>query len=202
MLRLYYWGTGMGTFVQIPWTLYFTAEEGSLTLDLFNRLGTGGLTGPGRRRTVGGQGIHSGPNNNGYAGYGSPNVPTANINNYAMGSGVGGGPGGGLGSSNAFGVAKEDPVRSTHSLNRPGADAQSMASMGNRSAAGNIAGGGPQTAATGMTEASAPLMTGSSGDPQSEAYAYRAKALYNCGSCSSWDKLGTDCIWIRLCITG
>jgi len=58
--------------------------------------------------------------------------------------------------------------------------------MGNRSATGGMAGtagGGPATAATGMTgitEASAPLMTGSSsGDPQSEPYTYRAKALYN-----------------------
>jgi len=106
--------------------------------------------------------------------------------NYGAGSGIGGGPGGGLGGgglggAGAFGPpsmgGKEDPVRSTHSLNKP-AETQSLASTGNR-----VAGGGPQTGATGYTEpsASAPLMTGSSGEPpQSEPYAYRAKALYNC----------------------
>lgn len=132
----------------------------------------------------------SGINNNGYAEYGSPAARTTNMN-YGAGSGIGGGPGGGLGGTPAFnagslGGAKEDPVKSVHSLNRP-LDAQSMTSMGNRSATGGggiagIAGGGPQTGATGITEASAPLMTGSSGEPQTETYAYRAKALYNCTS--------------------
>ena len=36
--------------VDILWTLYFTSEEDSLMLYVFNSLGTGGLTGPGRRR--------------------------------------------------------------------------------------------------------------------------------------------------------
>lgn len=168
-------------FVFILWTLYFTAEEGSLTLDVLNSLGTGGLTGPGRRRTViGGQGIaRSGSNiNNGYAGYGSPNVPTTNLNfgmTGGVGSGIGGGPAGSLGG------IKEDPVHSQHSLSNKPVDAQSMTSMGAKS--NPTYGGGvtmPQTAATGITEASAPLMTGSSGEPPSEqTYSYRAKALYN-----------------------
>jgi hypothetical protein len=170
---------------QILWTLYFTAEEGSITLDVFNSFGTGGLTGPGRRRTViGGQGVaRSGSNiNNGYAGYGSPNVPTSNLNfgmtgGGPVGSGIGGGPAGSLGG------IKEDPVRSQHSLSNKPVDAQSMTSMGAKS--NPTYGGGvtmPQTAATGVTEASAPLMTGSSGgEPTSEqTYSYRAKALYNC----------------------
>jgi hypothetical protein len=162
---------------------------------MFNALGTGGLTGPGRRRTVGGQGVaRSGSginNNNGYADYNnSPAARTTNMN-YGAGSGIGGGPGGGLGGGmggvGAFGAGsiggKEDPVKSSPSLNKP-VDTQSMTSMGNRSAGGGamagMTGGGPQTGATGYTEASAPLMTGSSGEPQSEPYAYRAKALYNC----------------------
>lgn len=210
-------------FVFIPWTLFFTAEEGSLTLDMFNRLGTGGLTGPGRRRTiVGGQGVSSSRSQTnmnangggigmggiggggiggggigggggsmmgggggpvgGYADYGgSPNAPTTHMG-YG-GSGIGGGPGGGLGGPMSGGVPSikgEDMARSQHSLsNKPG-DAQSMTSMGNRSNAG----GPPMTAQTGMTgitEASAPLMTGSSGEPtgSEQPYSYRAKALYN-----------------------
>jgi len=174
------------TFLQIPWTLFFTAEEGSLTLDLFNKLGTGGLTGPGRRRTIiAGQGVSRSQTNmntvnNGYAGYGSPNAPTTNMG-YDLGGGIGGGGiGGGIG-----GGAKDDVVRSQHSLNRVG-DAQSMTSTGNRSGAGAV-GQPPLTGATGTSgipEASAPLMTGSSGEPMGseQAYSYRARALYNCAS--------------------
>jgi len=36
--------------VDILWVLYFTSEEDSLSLYLFNSLGTGGLTPPSRRR--------------------------------------------------------------------------------------------------------------------------------------------------------
>jgi hypothetical protein len=116
--------------------------------------------------------------------------------NYGAGSGIGGGPGGGLGGGlgggvGGFGAAsiggKDDQVRSTHTLSKAADNQslnnQSLTSMGNKSGGGGVAGmagGGPQTGATGYTEASAPLMTGSSGEPQSEPYAYRAKALYNC----------------------
>lgn len=99
---------------------------------------------------------------------------------YGIGSGIGGGPGGGLGGLGLGGGGsqaglKDDAVKSQHSLSNKGQDAQSMTSMGARSAAG-VAGQGPQT---GITEASAPLMTGSSGEPPADAYVYRAKALYN-----------------------
>lgn len=155
---------------------------------MFNSFGTGGLTGPGRRRTViGGQGVtRSATNiNNGYAGnYGSPNVQPTNMG-YGSGIGIGGGPGGGLGGGIGGGMGvgggsqaalKDDAVKSQHSLSNKGQDAQSMTSMGARSAAG-VAGQGPQT---GITEASAPLMTGSSGsEAPGDAYVYRAKALYN-----------------------
>ncbi len=132
----------------------------------------------------GGGGITGG---GGYADYGgSPNAPTMPMG-YGMGSGIGGGPGGGLaGNMGGMGSLKgEDMARSQHSLAKTGGDAQSMTSMGNRSAAG---GQPPLTAATGMTgitEASAPLMTGSSGEPtgSEQPYSYRAKALYNCESC-------------------
>ena len=75
---------------QIVWTLYFTAEEGSLTLDIMNTFGTGGLTGPGRRRTVvGGGGIARSPSN-GYMGGGMGG---------GMGVGMGGSMGGGMGAT-------------------------------------------------------------------------------------------------------
>jgi hypothetical protein len=127
-------------------------------------------------------------NNNGYADYGSPNAPTTNMGGYGMGSGIGGGPGGGLGGGigggniggSGVGLGGKEDMRSQHSLTRPG-DAQSLTSTGNRSAGGGGVVQPQLTGATG-TEASAPLMTGSSGEPtgSEQPYSYRAKALYNC----------------------
>lgn len=53
--------------VDILWVLYFTSEEDSLQLHIFNSMGTGGLTPPNRRRRAGrGQSLHMG--GNGYGG--------------------------------------------------------------------------------------------------------------------------------------
>ncbi|TRM65851.1 high osmolarity signaling protein SHO1 [Schizophyllum amplum] len=51
--------------VDILWLLFFTAEEDSLTFHLFNRLGTGGLTPPSRRRRA--RSVHGMAPSNGYA---------------------------------------------------------------------------------------------------------------------------------------
>ncbi|KAI0688146.1 hypothetical protein BC835DRAFT_1374122 [Cytidiella melzeri] len=58
--------------VNILWTLYFTSEEDSLMLHIFNSMGTGGLTPPGRRRRRT-QSMH-GMGGNGYTspGYAAP----------------------------------------------------------------------------------------------------------------------------------
>ncbi|KAI0347651.1 hypothetical protein BDW22DRAFT_1349683 [Trametopsis cervina] len=58
--------------VNIVWTLYFTSEEDSLMLHIFNSMGTGGLTPPGRRRRRT-QSVH-GMGGNGYTagGYAAP----------------------------------------------------------------------------------------------------------------------------------
>jgi SHO1 osmosensor len=45
--------------VDIIWVLYFTSEEDSLMLHIFNSWGTGGLTPPSRRRRTRGQSIHN-----------------------------------------------------------------------------------------------------------------------------------------------
>ncbi|EJC98677.1 uncharacterized protein FOMMEDRAFT_23494 [Fomitiporia mediterranea MF3/22] len=53
--------------VDILWVLYFTSEEDSLTLHIFNSMGTGGLSPPSRRRRGGrGQSMHMA--GNGYTG--------------------------------------------------------------------------------------------------------------------------------------
>ncbi|KAN0100417.1 hypothetical protein V8E55_000401 [Tylopilus felleus] len=61
--------------VDILWVLYFTSEEDSLALHLFNSLGTGGLTPPSRRRRTRGPSVHMA--SNGYAA------------NYSAGAGIG-----------------------------------------------------------------------------------------------------------------
>lgn len=58
-------------FVDILWVLYFTAEEDSLMLYLFNSMGTGGLTPPSRRRRARPQSTMHTIGGNGYANYAS-----------------------------------------------------------------------------------------------------------------------------------
>lgn len=57
--------------VNILWTLYFTSEEDSLMLHIFNSMGTGGLTPPGRRRRRT-QSMHNMGGNGYTAGYAAP----------------------------------------------------------------------------------------------------------------------------------
>ena len=52
--------------VDILWVLYFTSEEDSLVLHIFNSLGTGGLSPPSRRRRTRGPSVHN-MSSNGYA---------------------------------------------------------------------------------------------------------------------------------------
>ncbi|CAL1694079.1 unnamed protein product [Somion occarium] len=59
--------------VDILWTLYFTSEEDSLMLHVFNSLGTGGLTPPSRRRRTRPMSVHNMGAANGYnASYSAP----------------------------------------------------------------------------------------------------------------------------------
>lgn len=124
---------------QIIWTLYFTAEEGSLTLDIMNSFGTGGLTGPGRRRTVvGGGGIARSPSN-GYIGGvmgATPYSPPA-VQPYGGGGGGFGNMGMGLGSQ-VINQENKSQYSVAPASNRP-ADARSL---GGQSIGGQS---GPQT---------------------------------------------------------
>jgi SHO1 osmosensor len=94
--------------VDILWVLYFTSEEDSLTLHVFNMLGTGGLTPPSRRRRNRAPSVH-------------------NMGMSPAGNGYGGGytsPSGGIGSNpydnkmgGSFGAAAGPGVRSQGSFN-------------------------------------------------------------------------------------
>jgi len=175
--------------VDILWVLYFTSEEDSLALYIFNSMGTGGLTPPSRRRrTVRTQpSAHNMSANGGYA------------TNYASGGGIGshdavpydGKMTGSLGSPIGGG-----PIRSQNSFGGQSADAGAARSIGAGTGPGSIGAPGGETRSIGGGDlgAASPLMGGNAGvgagggppatgagDTTSlgpDSYSYKAKALY------------------------
>nr|UPW42866.1 high osmolarity signaling protein SHO1 [Hypsizygus marmoreus] len=167
--------------VDILWVLYFTSEEDSLSLHIFNSMGTGGLTPPSRRRrTRGANSIHNMTSGNGYT------------SNYASGGGIGSHEPydtklGGIGSVNVG-------VRSQNSFGAGSLNDQNRSLGGLTGGAGSIhnspGGGGPGSIGGGETNGpSSPLMAGigaggagntSASDPAAppDSYSYKAKALY------------------------
>ncbi|KAH7914734.1 hypothetical protein BJ138DRAFT_313399 [Hygrophoropsis aurantiaca] len=171
--------------VDILWVLYFTSEEDSLTLYLFNSMGTGGLTPPSRRRRTRGPASVHNMGGNGYAanyssggGIGSHDMP------YDTASKMGGGAG--VRSQNSFiggqsmdggaprSLGPAAGVGSVHSTpnmapNTIGADTMGPSSplMG-AGAAGVGAGGGAIGGGSPGPDANA----------TPEVYSYKAKALY------------------------
>ncbi|KAK0233537.1 hypothetical protein IW262DRAFT_1258432 [Armillaria fumosa] len=161
--------------VDILWVLYFTSEEDSLALHIFNSLGTGGLTPPSRRRRTRTQNsVHNMSTANGYA------------TNYASGGGIG--PhdvyktASGAGSGN-FTAG----VRSQHSFTAPtegggksiGGGGGSITGVTSTAAPGSIGGGdnnGPNSPL--MAGVGAGSLSGPPPTEPSEAAAIKAKALY------------------------
>lgn len=160
--------------VDIIWVLYFTSEEDSLMLHIFNSSGTGGLTPPSRRRRTRAQSVHN--MNNGY-------VPS-----YASG--------GGIGPQDMQIQYDKSPtaVRSHQSFaGEPGATTRSLG--GGTSGGAPSLNNAPLSAGVGSardpdTSVSSPLMGTtagpiSPGNPSSqdgtqptEPFTYRARALY------------------------
>jgi len=172
--------------VDILWVLYFTSEEDSLMLHIFNSLGTGGLTPPSRRRrTARTTSLHTMGAGNGYqAGYAA--TPSGGIGpgyDTKMASSLGG-P---IGSGNSFNAGSvEGPPRSvagTGSINNAPVGGGGPGSIGGGDnhaspnsplmgggAAGVGAGGG-----LGTQGSPPPAGDGNSGEP----WLYKAKALYS-----------------------
>lgn len=175
-------------FVNIAWTLYFTSEQDSLMLYIFNSMGTGGLTPPGRRRTrttsmhnIGGNGYQAGyaaPGALGPVGYdnkthsfaGAPMASGASLKAPSMearsttGASVNQpagsirGPGSGVGPDSAIGLAS--PAMSS-------------------GAAGVGAGGGIQNVPSGGPGTNSPVDPAAPGAGPTD-FIYRAKAMYPC----------------------
>ena len=171
--------------VDIIWLLYFTSEEDSLILYIFNSYGTGGLTPPSRRRrATRSQSVHNMTSNNGYA------------TNYASGGGIGsndvsydlkiGGPIGNVGVGSGG-----QALRSQQSLGRA-----SPVQSANRSLGEPAGGGSTPMAGNTSLEPNSPLIgSGQAGlgagggspnasavnaAPSPDTYIYKAKALYTC----------------------
>ncbi|KAK2461507.1 hypothetical protein APHAL10511_005970 [Amanita phalloides] len=152
-------------FVDILWVLYFTSEEDSFMLYLFNSLGTGGLTPPSRRkRTTRPQSAMHG--NNGY------------MSNY----------GSGIGPHDVPYDTKMGDVRSQHSFN-PAASLNDnvttnrsigVASTGAQDPIGDTSNATPRSPLiTGVGAGNASVTSGNNdATSQPEVYSHKAKALY------------------------
>jgi SHO1 osmosensor len=188
--------------VNVLWVLYFTSEENSLSLHIFNTFGTGGLTGPGRNGfRPGGRrmtGSHVNMQNGGGMGYtsgmGGPDYGSPSM----MGGGMGIGGGYDTKEPAIGGMDRGQLDTSQRSLGGGGSiNSVEPGSRGGRPDAGSRVPVEPMSSPSAMAQPlpssggdmqnpSTPLMTsgnpGSSGDAASipDTYLYRAKALYAC----------------------
>jgi len=164
--------------VDILWVLYFTSEEDSLSLYLFNSLGTGGLTPPSRRRRTRTTSVHNSAAYGGGGGYTAagigPGTYDTKLNNNSFAPDISGSP------LNNMNVPTAQSQKSSTSVGAPaspgpppmplgtdtsgpqGVNSPLMSTPGN---AGIGAGGGPPL----------PADTSVGSDT---AYPYKAKALY------------------------
>jgi len=158
--------------VDILWVLYFTSEDDSLALHIFNSFGTGGLTPPSRRRrSPRGTSVHMSSPGNGYA------AP------YSAGGG-GIGPGAydtKIVGNGSFHETMEPTTRSIGGGSITNAPTSVGAgSVRNESAVGSpLMGSG--NAGIGAGGGNSPLNSGvPEPTPGSDGTVYRAKALYAC----------------------
>lgn len=177
--------------VDIIWVLYFTSEEDSLALHLFNSLGTGGLSPPSRRRRTRGPSTQMA--SNGYAanysagaGIGSQDIPydpaakTAGTigpaavrsqNSFVGGGSVDGAPPRSLGPAPAPGSAHSTPIPAPDQLTTPELNTGATSPLISPGAAGIGAG------ITHSASSPSPEVV-----QDQESYIYKAKALYACPS--------------------
>jgi SHO1 osmosensor len=158
--------------VDILWVLYFTSEEDSLTLHIFNLMGTGGLSPPSRRRRR---------YSNGGVGGGIGNQDVAYDTKSLNAGIVSGGPA--LRSQNSFGGGSGEGPRS---LGAPTSNVGSpqIGDVGSLSGAGSIKDMGSPLMGSGNAGVGAggglvgTDVTSSGGNPPPDSFSYKAKALY------------------------
>ena len=168
--------------VDILWVLYFTSEDDSLALHIFNSFGTGGLTPPSRRRrSPRGTSVHMSSPGNGYA------AP------YSAGGGIGTGMyDAKIAGNGSFNEPIEPATRSIGGGSTAnGPNSIGAGSIRNESAVGSpLMGSG--NAGIGAGGGNSPLNSGvPDPSPGSDGAVYKAKALYACA-------LSGDTFWTPL----
>jgi SHO1 osmosensor len=169
------------TMVDILWVLYFTSEEDSLSLYVFNSLGTGGLTPPSRRRRTRTTSLHNPASYGGGGGYTAtgigPGAYDTKLNN-SFAPEIGGSPLNNMSvqpahsahsqkSAQSVGQTSPGPTPTALGADTSGPQGVNSPLMSTPGNAGIGAGGGP------------PLPADTSATSET-SYPYRAKALYAC----------------------
>ena len=165
--------------VDILWVLYFTSEEDSLSLYLFNSLGTGGLTPPSRRRRTRTTSLHNPASYGGGGGYTAagigPGAYDTKLNN-SFAPEIGGSP---LNNMNVHPAHSQKSANSVVGQTSPG---PTPTALGTET-------GGPQGVNSPLMSTPGNAGIGAGGGPPLPAdtsvtsettYPYRAKALYAC----------------------
>jgi SHO1 osmosensor len=168
--------------VDILWVLYFTSEEDSLALYLFNSLGTGGLTPPSRRRRTRTTSVHNSATYGGGGGYTAagigPGTYDTKLNNNSFAPDISGSP---LNNINV-------PTAPSHSQKSPSSIGAPASPVPTQSALGADT-SGPQGVNSPLMSTPGNAGIGAGGGPplpadssvaSDTAYPYRAKALYAC----------------------
>lgn len=165
--------------VDILWVLYFTSEEDSLSLYLFNSLGTGGLSPPSRRRRTITASMHNTASYGGGGGYSAAGIGSAGYDTKLNGSfapGIG---------NNPLDNAPPQSQRSVNSVVGPTSPAPPPSALDTSGPQGinSPLMSTPGNAGIGAGGGGLPLPADSSIVSDS-AYPYKAKALYACASSS------------------
>ena len=170
--------------VDILWVLYFTSEEDSLALYIFNMLGNGGLSSPSRRRRTRTQSVmHDIPSGNGYpTNYGlGGGISSHDGYDSKIGTGAYGSPNpGGVRSQNSFGGSLNDNVPKSGTGGTGGPASLPNNETESVTNTNNIGPSSPLMAGIGAVGTSNPDQQRQP-SPQPDNYLYKAKALYACG---------------------
>lgn len=165
--------------VDILWVLYFTSEEDSLSLYLFNSLGTGGLTPPSRRRRTRTTSMHNSATYGGGGGYTAAGIGPGGYDtklNNSFAPEIGSSP------VNNMNVQPAQSQRSATSIVGQNSPGPTPAALGTDTS-------GPQGINSPMMSTPGNAGIGAGGGPPLPAdtsvasdttYQYRAKALYAC----------------------
>jgi SHO1 osmosensor len=165
--------------VDILWVLYFTSEEDSLALYLFNSLGTGGLTPPSRRRRTRTTSVHNSAAYGGGGGYTAagigPGTYDTKLNN-SFAPDIGSSP------LNNLNAPSAQSQKSATSVGAPVSPGPTSIALGQETS-------GPQGVNSPLMSTPGNAGIGAGGGPplpadtsvgSDTAYPYRAKALYAC----------------------